>query len=65
MEWESRTHVATSGLAPAVALTAPADVWPRAIETDNGATLCPIRTGKDCNFNFIILSQIGALNRNS
>ena len=32
---------------PAVALTAFADAWPRATETEIGAALCAIRRGKD------------------
>ena len=35
---------------PAVALTAFADAWPRAIETEIGAALCAIRRGKDFDF---------------
>ena len=36
---------------PAVAFTAFADAWPRAIETEIGATLCTIGAGKDFDFN--------------
>ena len=32
---------------PAVAVTAFADAWPRAIETEIGAALCAIGAGKD------------------
>ena len=35
---------------PAVALTASADAWPRAIETEIGAALCAIGRGKDFDF---------------
>ena len=35
---------------PAVAFTAFADAWPRAIETEIGAALCPIGCGKDFEF---------------
>ena len=35
---------------PAVALTAFADAWPRAIETEIGAAPCAIRRGKDFDF---------------
>ena len=35
---------------PAVALTAFADAWPRAIETEIGAVLCAIGCGKDFDF---------------
>ena len=34
----------------AVALTALADAWPRAIEMEIGATLCAIGRGKDFDF---------------
>ena len=37
---------------PAVALTAFADAWPRATETEIGAALCAIRRGKDFDFDF-------------
>ena len=37
---------------PAVALTAFADAWPRAIETEIGAALCAIGRGKDFDFDF-------------
>ena len=33
-----------------VAFTAFADVWPRATETEIGATLCAIGTGRTLNF---------------
>ena len=35
---------------PAVAFTAFADAWPRAIETEIGAALCAIGRGKDFDF---------------
>ena len=35
---------------PAVAFTAFADAWSRAIETEIGATLCAIGAGKDFDF---------------
>ena len=35
---------------PTVALTALADMWPRAIETEIGAALCAIGAGKDFDF---------------
>ena len=35
---------------PAVALTAFADAWHRAIETEIGAALCAIGRGKDFDF---------------
>ena len=35
---------------PAVAPTAFADAWPRAIETEIGAALCTIGAGKDFDF---------------
>ena len=35
---------------PTVAFTAFADTWPRAIETEIGATLCTIGRGKDFDF---------------
>ena len=35
---------------PAVAFTAFADAWPRAIETEIGAALCTIGRGKDFDF---------------
>ena len=38
---------------PAVAFTAFADAWPRAIETEIGAALCAIGRGKDFDFNFV------------
>ena len=37
---------------PAVAPTASADAWPRAMETEVGAALCAIRHGKDFDFGF-------------
>ena len=37
---------------PAVALTALADAWPRAIETEIGAALCAIGRGKDFDIDF-------------
>ena len=37
---------------PAVALTAFADAWPRAIETEIGAALCDIGRRKDFDFGF-------------
>ena len=37
---------------PAVAFTAFADAWPRAIETETGAALCAIGAGKDFDFDF-------------
>ena len=37
---------------PAVALTAFADAWPRAIETEIGAALFAIGRGKDFDFDF-------------
>ena len=40
---------------PAVALTAFADAWPRATETEIGAALCAIRRGKDFDFDVIML----------
>ena len=39
---------------PAVALTAFADAWPRAIETEIGAALCAIGRRKDFDFDFDI-----------
>ena len=38
---------------PAVAFTAFADAWPRAIETEIGATLCAIWRGKDFDFDLV------------
>ena len=38
---------------PAVALTASADSWPRAIETEIGATVCAVGRGKD--FDFVLI----------
>ena len=38
---------------PAVAFTAFADAWPRAIETEIGAALCAIGHGKDFDFDFL------------
>ena len=38
---------------PAVALTAFADAWPRAIETEIGTALCAIGRGKDFDFDFL------------
>ena len=35
------------------AVTAFADAWPRAIETEIGAALCAIGAGKDFNFGVI------------
>ena len=35
---------------PAVALTAFADAWPRAIETEIGAALCAIGAGRTLTF---------------
>ena len=35
---------------PAVAFTAFADAWPRAIETEIGAALCAIGRGKDSEY---------------
>ena len=35
---------------PAVAFTAFADAWPRAIATEIGAALCAIGRGKDFDF---------------
>ena len=37
---------------PAVAFTAIANAWPRAIETEIGAALCAIGAGKDFDFDF-------------
>ena len=37
---------------PAVAFTAFADAWPRAIETEIGAALCAIGLGKDFDLTF-------------
>ena len=42
---------------PAVAFTAFADVWPRAIETEIGTALCTIGRGKDFDF-FSLFDQI-------
>ena len=42
---------------PAVAPTAFADAWPRAIETEIGAALCAIRRGKDFDFDFFDQSR--------
>ena len=41
-----KSHGATIGPAPAVAFTAFADAWPKAIETEIGTTLCAIGRGK-------------------
>ena len=38
---------------PAVAFTAFADAWPRAIETEMGAALCTIGCGKGKDFDFL------------
>ena len=38
---------------PAVAFTSFADVWPRATETDIGAALCTIGTGRTLNLTFM------------
>ena len=43
---------------PAVVLTAPADAWPRAIETEIGAALCAIGRGKDFDFDIYIYIYI-------
>ena len=44
---------------PAVAPTAFADAWPRAIETEIGAALCAIGHGKDFDFDFFdMISQL-------
>ena len=40
---------------PAVAFTAFADTWPRAIETEIGAALCAIGHGKDFDFLFTLI----------
>ena len=37
---------------PAVALTAFADAWPRAIETEKGAALCAIGAGRPLIFDY-------------
>ena len=43
------------GQPPAVALTAFADAWPRAIETEIGAALCAIGAGRTLTFlSFVI-----------
>ena len=42
---------------PAAAFTAFADMWPRATETDIGATLCAIAAGRTLTF-LILLSSI-------
>ena len=41
---------------PAVALTAFADAWPRAIETEIGAALCAIGHGKDFDLTHLCTS---------
>ena len=38
------------GQPPAVAFTACAHAWPRAIETEIGAALAPLGAGKDFDF---------------
>ena len=43
---------------PAVAPTASADAWPRAMETEIGAALCAIRRGKDFDFFLTIPMKI-------
>ena len=43
---------------PAVAFTAFADAWPRAVETEIGAALCAIGRGKDFDFfDFNVLQE--------
>ena len=44
---------------PAETLTAFADAWPRAIETEIGAALCAIGAGRTLNF-FIELPTVSA-----
>ena len=43
---------------PAVALTAFADAWPRAIEMEIGAALCAIGRGKDFDFDLTLNSSL-------
>ena len=58
---------------PAVAFTAFADVWPRAIEMEIGAALCAIGRGKDFDFDFdshihgkyVIVSQLHCSRRDT
>ena len=42
---------------PAVALTAFADMWPRAIETEIGATLCAIGVGRTLTIGFLTIGR--------
>ena len=44
---------------PAVAFTAFADAWPRAIETEIGGALCAIGRGKDFDFDLCITASSG------
>ena len=46
MEWEVKLAELPMDQPPAVAFTAFADAWPRAIETEIGAALCAIGRGK-------------------
>ena len=47
---------------PAVAFTAFADAWPRAIEAETGAALCAMGAGKD--FDFFLIKLLTCLLRN-
>ena len=51
-EWEVKHAELPVNQPPAVAFTAFADAWPRAIETEVGVALCTIGRGKDFDFDF-------------